>query len=205
MAMLYKRGLAMQPSTPEIIPFPRLGQTHQCWSSLTNIQGCVMEIYGSLFGGQFSVISPPCRKAITEINDNCWPKLFPYNTFFPPLLKSTCVQSGGTLKAIRQSGLSSIVFAGRFPFQTEGNTDEIQQCLSPPTNIHGCMLEIYGSLMNGRISNLAPSCCHSISQISDNCRPKLFPFNPYVPLPLKKACDNPECDLSSLAVTDASP
>ena len=84
-----------------LLPFPGLspGQSGQdilqCWSSLTSIEGCINEIYGSLSKGKFGVSGPACCKAITNVTDKCWPKMFPLNPMFPPLLKSNCAPIAG--------------------------------------------------------------------------------------------------------------
>ncbi|KAF8400709.1 hypothetical protein HHK36_014009 [Tetracentron sinense] len=63
----------------------------QCWSSFTSIEGCVLEIYESVLKLQIGMIGPACCKAITEVNDKCWPKIFPINPDFPPMLKDYCL------------------------------------------------------------------------------------------------------------------
>ncbi|KAK7831455.1 hypothetical protein CFP56_027425 [Quercus suber] len=62
----------------------------KCWSSLSSINQCVDEIYETLYEGIFSVVSPACCKSITVISHKCWPKMFPLNLLFPPLLRSKC-------------------------------------------------------------------------------------------------------------------
>ncbi|KAK0572869.1 hypothetical protein LWI29_038325 [Acer saccharum] len=70
---------------------PNVTKIIECWSSLADIEGCVSEIYQSILDiGLIGIIGSACCKAVTEINDKCWPKIFPFNPFFPPLLKSTC-------------------------------------------------------------------------------------------------------------------
>ena len=58
------------------------------WSSLSSINRCVDEIYGTLSQDVFSVVGPACCKSITVISHKCWPKMFPLNPLFPPLLKT---------------------------------------------------------------------------------------------------------------------
>ncbi|KAK7848305.1 hypothetical protein CFP56_005204 [Quercus suber] len=65
----------------------------KCWSSLSSINRCVDEIYGTLSRGEFSIVGPACYKSITVISHKCWPKMFPLNPLFPPLLKSKCARS----------------------------------------------------------------------------------------------------------------
>ena len=68
----------------------------KCWSSLSSINQCVDEIYGTLSRGEFSVVGPACCKSITIISHKCWPKMFPLNPLFPPLLRSKCVHNSWT-------------------------------------------------------------------------------------------------------------
>ena len=102
MAMLVPMGLAQAPQASLVVPLnghlPEVSEKDimQCWSSLTNIEGCMLEIYRSLFRGQIGTIGFDCCHAITAINENCWPTMFPYNPFFPPFLKSYCAGSGGS-------------------------------------------------------------------------------------------------------------
>ncbi|KAK7837291.1 hypothetical protein CFP56_021423 [Quercus suber] len=65
----------------------------KCWSSLSSINRCVDEIYGTLSRGEFSIVGFACYKSITVISHKCWPKMFPLNPLFPPLLKSKCARS----------------------------------------------------------------------------------------------------------------
>ncbi|KAK7836948.1 hypothetical protein CFP56_021866 [Quercus suber] len=67
----------------------------KCWSSLKSIDGCIVEIHGSLSKGEFGVSGPACCKAITNVSDKCWPKMFPFNPLFPPLLKNSCARMQG--------------------------------------------------------------------------------------------------------------
>ncbi|KAK7814153.1 hypothetical protein CFP56_003480 [Quercus suber] len=62
----------------------------KCWSSLKIINGCILEIHESLSKEKFNVSGPACCKAITNVSDKCWPKMFPLNPLFPPLLKNSC-------------------------------------------------------------------------------------------------------------------
>ena len=90
---------------PGKLPF--LGQSDEnwekdvakCWSSLSSINRCVDEIYGTLSRGKFSLVSPACCKSITVISHKCWPKMFPLNPLFPPLLRSKCARSASRVAA----------------------------------------------------------------------------------------------------------
>lgn len=76
--------------TKVFVPTADLAEVTECWSSITNTEGCALEIYKSLVTGQFNGLGHACCKAITEITDKCWPKMFPFNPFFPQLLQNTC-------------------------------------------------------------------------------------------------------------------
>ncbi|PRQ55382.1 putative Prolamin-like domain-containing protein [Rosa chinensis] len=78
------------PSPPPIGILPNPNEVAKCWSSLENIQGCIWEIYTSVFSGNLSGIGSACCKAFIGIEESCWPNMFPSNPFFPPLLGSTC-------------------------------------------------------------------------------------------------------------------
>ncbi|XP_017982564.1 PREDICTED: uncharacterized protein LOC18588861 [Theobroma cacao] len=159
------------------------GEVQKCWSSLTSIEGCIMEVYTSLFRGQVGIIGPACCQAITQIKDNCWPKMFPFNPFFPPLLKTSCSATppAGTLL----NDISKLSATELLPVQP-GN--EVAECWSSLTNSNGCLLQIFKSLPSGQIGAIGPACCKAITEIKDNCWPKLFPFNPFFPPLLKNFC-----------------
>ncbi|KAF9591670.1 hypothetical protein IFM89_005542 [Coptis chinensis] len=74
------------------LPFPPLPRQdiQQCLSSLQNINGYLAEIFASFTSGRAGQLGPVCCKAITDINTSCWPKLFPFNPSFPPLLMGNC-------------------------------------------------------------------------------------------------------------------
>ncbi|XVF77462.1 hypothetical protein PTKIN_Ptkin14bG0045900 [Pterospermum kingtungense] len=74
--------LPPSPATPVDI--------RQCWSALTNIQGCLFEIYRSAISTQFGQIGPDCCRAVNTVAESCWPKMFPLVPLFPPLLKNNC-------------------------------------------------------------------------------------------------------------------
>jgi hypothetical protein len=186
LAVLVPTGLAQLPQIPGLFPFPGLGglpgPTTQCFSSLVNIPGCLTEVFGSFINGHFGIIGSACCKAITEIEDNCLGKLFPFNPVFGTLLNSTCGQSGNT-------GANKLsLVPGLLPL--EPLNQDIQQCWSSLSSGQGCITEIIGSLVSGKITLFGPSCCKAITVISDKCWPKLFPFNPFVPSLFTNFCNN---------------
>ncbi|XP_010442994.1 PREDICTED: uncharacterized protein LOC104725941 [Camelina sativa] len=62
----------------------------KCWSSLSSVEGCVAEIFKSVFTGKFGSVGSTCCKAFSDVDSKCWPHIFPLNPFFPPLLKDSC-------------------------------------------------------------------------------------------------------------------
>ncbi|XP_024033678.1 uncharacterized protein LOC112095769 [Citrus clementina] len=70
------------------IPTVNVTDIKECWSSITSSEGCALEIFKSRTIGQISGIGPACRETVTRINGECWPKMFPFNPFFPPLFKN---------------------------------------------------------------------------------------------------------------------
>ncbi|KAK2635950.1 hypothetical protein Ddye_030742 [Dipteronia dyeriana] len=91
-------GLAAEPAALEFPPlFGNDPDVVKCLSTLQSVKGCVQEIITSFLSLQVKLIGPACCVAVNEVDDKCWPKLFPFDPFFPPLLKNYCtkVVSGG--------------------------------------------------------------------------------------------------------------
>ncbi|KAF8393117.1 hypothetical protein HHK36_021358 [Tetracentron sinense] len=61
-------------------------------ASLQTIEGCVEEVLTSFLSNKVGLIGPKFCQAITKISENCWPKIFPLNPLFPPLLKDYCAR-----------------------------------------------------------------------------------------------------------------
>ncbi|ESQ43100.1 hypothetical protein EUTSA_v10016069mg [Eutrema salsugineum] len=80
-----KPGLAQLPT----IPGSPIDLT-KCFSTLFNVEGCVMEIYKFVLTGKFENIRAMCCKAFMEVDAKCWPQMFPLNPLFPPILKDGC-------------------------------------------------------------------------------------------------------------------
>ncbi|KAI9191409.1 hypothetical protein LWI28_008155 [Acer negundo] len=179
-ALLVPTGLAQPPFRliPGLLPIPPVPELQKCWAALTSAPGCVMEIYSSLLNGQIGKIGPVCCAAITQVSENCWPKMFPLNPFFPPLLKEFCA-------APSPNAVTKISLPGLLPPVI---TTEIAECWSSLENVQGCASEINKSLASGKISGIGPACCKAVTEISDKCWPKMFPFNPFFPPLLKITC-----------------
>ncbi|CAN8244502.1 unnamed protein product [Cochlearia groenlandica] len=80
------------PTIPGLFPPGLPVDLVKCWSSLFNVEGCVLQISKSIFSGQFENIGAACCKAFSTLDANCWPQMFPLNPFFPPLLKENCAR-----------------------------------------------------------------------------------------------------------------
>ncbi|ESQ32579.1 hypothetical protein EUTSA_v10005158mg [Eutrema salsugineum] len=84
--------LAAHDQPPSKTPPSSPIDIEKCWSSLFNVNGCILEVFQSVFSGKFGIVGISCCKAFSTIDTNCWPHMFPFNPFFPPLLKDSCVQ-----------------------------------------------------------------------------------------------------------------
>ncbi|XP_060669480.1 uncharacterized protein LOC112490084 [Ziziphus jujuba] len=100
MVMLVQTGLAQLPPPPSqpdsVLGIPGLfppgtpKEVLQCWSSLTDTRGCVVAIFSSILSLNFGNIGQACCESFVKISSDCWPKMFPLNPLFAPLLNSTC-------------------------------------------------------------------------------------------------------------------
>ncbi|KAF1001854.1 hypothetical protein AG4045_000131 [Apium graveolens] len=52
--------------------------------------GCPNEVMEAFWSVQTGVLSKQCCAEYLKVDENCWSKAFPYNPFFPPLLKAYC-------------------------------------------------------------------------------------------------------------------
>ncbi|KAF8093998.1 hypothetical protein N665_0372s0004 [Sinapis alba] len=136
------------------------------------------EIYKSAVTGKFENVVPACCKAFTDVDAKCWPKMFPLNPMFPPLLKDGC------------SRISSAVLSHttpQFPF-IHGSPVDLTKCLSSLVSVQCCVTEIYKSLFTGKFDNVGAMCCKAFSAIDAKCWPQMFPLNPLFPPLLKDEC-----------------
>ncbi|CAA7057814.1 unnamed protein product [Microthlaspi erraticum] len=93
--ILFTQGVAqVQPplTTPGFVLPGSPIDLVKCWSSLFNVEGCVLEISKSIFSGKFENVEAACCKVFSTLDANCWPQMFPLNPFFPPLLKDNCAR-----------------------------------------------------------------------------------------------------------------
>ncbi|EFH40557.1 predicted protein, partial [Arabidopsis lyrata subsp. lyrata] len=55
-------------------------------------------------------------------------------------------------------------------------------------HIQGCEVEIFKSVLTGKIENVGPTCCKAFTKVDANCWPKMFSLNPLFPPLLKDGC-----------------
>ncbi|MBA0736622.1 hypothetical protein Gogos_010157 [Gossypium gossypioides] len=187
MAMFITVGNAQQLLHPfPLAPMPSLApfqpsEAQKCWSVLTSIQGCMLEISASFFYGEIGVIGPDCCQAITHISDDCWLKMFPFNPFSPPFLRTSCSSPAPSAGPIL-NGINKV----SSPLQSGS---EVDKCWSSLSNVNGCVTEIINSFFGGQMFTIiSPACCNAIMKLNDDCWPILFPFYPYFPPYLKNYC-----------------
>ncbi|CAF1861858.1 BnaC04g37340D [Brassica napus] len=95
--------ILLQPGLAEVQVTPQSTSFHgspidltKCWSSLFSVEDCVIDIYKFSVTGKFGV-NQACCKAFMDMDDKCWPKTFPFNPFFRPLLKNSCSRINGVV------------------------------------------------------------------------------------------------------------
>ncbi|EOA15082.1 hypothetical protein CARUB_v10028449mg [Capsella rubella] len=175
---LVKPGLAQLPTIPGS-PI----DLAKCWSSLLKIQGCEIEILKSALTGKFEKVGPTCCKAFVEIDAKCWPKMFPLNPFFPPLLKAGCSRINAAAPALATSKLSIVP-----GFSLPGSPIDITKCWSSISSVEGCVAEIFKSVFTRKFGNVGPMCCKAFSDVDSKCWPHMFPLHPFFPPLLKDTC-----------------
>ncbi|KAL4652790.1 hypothetical protein ACB092_01G257000, partial [Castanea dentata] len=178
LAVLVPIGLAQLSQIRLLATLRGDKEVQQCWSVLTSVQGCLTDITNSLISGKISLFGPTCCKTINLIRERCWPKLFPFNPAFQSSIKKVCLTS---------SGIGGVAPAPSLPGVGQLEKD-IAKCWSSLKSIDGCILEIHGSLSKGKFGVSGPACCKAITNVSDTCWPKMFPFNPLFPPLLKNSC-----------------
>ncbi|XP_038699736.1 uncharacterized protein LOC119997037 [Tripterygium wilfordii] len=180
MSIFAPAGLAQLLPFPPLPPLPfGIGANPQCWSSITGIQGCVLEIITSFTTGKIGVIGPACCTAITNIQSDCWPKLFPLNPFFPAGLKTFCAAPTPLRPSI----------AHKLEPELKKEQTEITECWSSVANITDCVARIVKAFTTAQTGGIGPACCEAvISTIDNNCWAKMFPFNPFFGPLIKSAC-----------------
>ncbi|KVH93762.1 egg cell-secreted protein 1.4-like [Cynara cardunculus var. scolymus] len=86
LASFTSQGLSQGPSS-----ISQKASIMQCWSALFDLGFCYGDLSRAARTGRVDVsIGPTCCKAATSMNSGCWPKIFPFNPFFPPILQIIC-------------------------------------------------------------------------------------------------------------------
>ncbi|GFS35694.1 hypothetical protein Acr_00g0041580 [Actinidia rufa] len=67
-----------------------------CIDPLRGIEGCTQAFMTSVLRAPIQQIEACCRIYL-NISDNCWPKMYPYNTPFPLFVKSYCMTRGQSM------------------------------------------------------------------------------------------------------------
>ncbi|TXG61909.1 hypothetical protein EZV62_013272 [Acer yangbiense] len=91
--------------------------------------------------GQIGQIGLVCCATIAQVSEDCWPKMFPINPLFTPLLKTACA-APSTNSPVANAAMSKVSFPGT------ANVTEIIECWSTLKDIDGCVSEIYKSILN---------------------------------------------------------
>ncbi|XP_039066373.1 uncharacterized protein LOC120211989 [Hibiscus syriacus] len=63
-----------------------------CFSTLLNVPGCVINIFDAMLSGEFDRVNKNCCDAFSAVGVNCWPVMFDADPSFPPLLKDYCTR-----------------------------------------------------------------------------------------------------------------
>lgn len=64
----------------------------RCLSSMRGVPGCFEAFISSVLSVRPQVLNPACCEAFLEVDENCWPKVFPLSMTFPPKLKDHCIE-----------------------------------------------------------------------------------------------------------------
>ncbi|XP_010446357.1 PREDICTED: uncharacterized protein LOC104729153 [Camelina sativa] len=186
--ILVRPGLAQLPIIPgSSSPGSPIDLT-KCWSSILSIQGCEIEIFKSALTSKFENVGRICCKVFTEIDAKCWPKMFPLNPFFPPLLKDGCSRINAAAPTLATSNKLSIVPG----FSLPGPPVDITKCWSSLSSVEGCVAEIFKSVFTGKFGSVGHMCCKAFSDVDSKCWPHMFPLNPFFPPLLKDSCSHIE-------------
>lgn len=84
---LVSLGLAQGPPNP---PTPT-NEGFECWAASFDLSKCVGELYRASQGKPLELtIWPDCCKAAESVSAGCWPKVYPFYSLFPQVLKMYC-------------------------------------------------------------------------------------------------------------------
>ncbi|CAA7049112.1 unnamed protein product [Microthlaspi erraticum] len=178
---LLQLGIAEVNVTPRLPFIP--ADVSKCWSSLFDVQGCVIEIYNFSITRKTENLRWPCCKAILHVDTNCWPKMLPLTPLFPPLLKNVCARVNGGVGSDKKPQVPTIP-----GFSLPGSPVDVKKCWSSLISVEGCVTEIYKSVFTGKCENVGAVCCKAASALDAKCWPHMFPLNPLFPPLLKDTC-----------------
>ncbi|KAK3039963.1 hypothetical protein RJ639_027153 [Escallonia herrerae] len=74
---------------PSREPYEELG-VEECFAAIGNSGDCISVIFRAYREGQVANVGPVCCKALSAVDEACWPKMFPFDPFFPPFVKGFC-------------------------------------------------------------------------------------------------------------------
>ncbi|KAL0427245.1 UNVERIFIED_CONTAM: hypothetical protein Slati_2899300 [Sesamum latifolium] len=63
---------------------------NQCLNVVLGMPGCLHKLIYSALSLQSRLLEPACCKAFLQIDQSCWPKVFPLRSAFVPSLQSYC-------------------------------------------------------------------------------------------------------------------
>ncbi|KAF6150280.1 hypothetical protein GIB67_033979 [Kingdonia uniflora] len=134
--------------------------------------------------GKFGVISHACCNAIVEVRDKSWPKMFPFNPLFPPLLKGFSANTGlgvptatSTIKLASPVTVASRVPASKTVLAAFSADPGVQKCLSTLQRVERCVQDVITSFLSFHVRLIGPACCKAIVEVNDSCWHKIFPVN----------------------------
>ncbi|KAK3007655.1 hypothetical protein RJ639_013889 [Escallonia herrerae] len=82
--------ISPEPSPePSREPYEELG-VEECFAAIGNSGDCISKIFRAYREGQVANVGPVCCNALRAVDDACWPKMFPFDPFFPPFVKGFC-------------------------------------------------------------------------------------------------------------------
>ncbi|KAK4431794.1 hypothetical protein Salat_0941500 [Sesamum alatum] len=65
-------------------------KVNQCLNVVLGVRGCLRELIFYVLSLQPRLLDPACCKAFLQIDEGCWPKVFPLNSASLPSVESYC-------------------------------------------------------------------------------------------------------------------
>ncbi|KAK4727785.1 hypothetical protein R3W88_032702 [Solanum pinnatisectum] len=79
-------------------------------------------------------------------------------------------------------------FGGLLPNFGGLGPDSITTCLTSVNDVPNCVEEIITSFLSIQPHLIGPQCCEAALDITDECWPNFFPFNPFFPQAIRNFC-----------------